>query len=182
MRAASARLRTPLRRDSIPDVCLSENKDTPVLLECLPSAEFTRIHIPMLQFANEQIASRLANVMFQARRVAVVQDVESVHDLRVGIRRFSQSILAFSSLLPKAEVKRVRRQLNRMMDAAGEVRERDIALQFIDDAGVSPDDPLRSRIVSERALAERILVEKARRWSRASRSRKWRAALRLNAS
>lgn len=136
----------------------------------------------MLPFANEQISSRLANLMFQVRRVATVQDVESIHDLRVAIRRFSQSITAFSSLLPKQEVKRIRKRLKTMMDAAGEVRERDITLQYLDNAGVALDDPLRGRIASERALAERILVEKTRRWNRTSRSRKWRAALRLNAS
>jgi len=136
----------------------------------------------MLQFANEQIASRLATLMFQVRRVAAVQDTESIHDLRVAIRRFSQSITAFSSLLPKQEVKRIRKRLKRMMDAAGEVRERDIALAYLENAGVSADDPLRGRIASERALAERILVDKTRRWNRTSRSRKWRAGLQLNAS
>jgi len=135
----------------------------------------------MLQFANEQIASRLGTLTFQVRRTAKVRDAESIHDLRVAIRRLSQSIMLFSTLLPKDEVKRIRRRLNGMMDAAAEVRERDIALQFLDEAGVSPDDPLRARILSERALAERALLDKANRWSRRNFSGKCRSALRLNA-
>jgi len=136
----------------------------------------------MLPFANEQIASRLARVMFQVRRVANVQDTESIHDLRVSVRRFMESVNTFSSLLPKQAATQVRKRLKRMMDTAREVRERDIALEHMDAVGVSADDPLRERISSERAIAERILVEKARRWSRTSLSRKWRVALRLNAS
>jgi CHAD domain-containing protein len=134
----------------------------------------------MLPYANEQIATRLGNLTFQARRTANVRDAESIHDLRVAIRRFTQSIVVFSSLLPKQEVKRIRKRLRRMMDAAGEVRDRDIALEFLDEAGVAPNDPLRARIVSERAVAEHSLIEKSQRWSTSNLSGKWRAALRLN--
>jgi len=134
----------------------------------------------MLQFANAQLASRLGQLTFQVRRTANVQDADSIHDLRVAIRRFSQSVVAFSSLLPKQETKKILKRLNRMMDAAGKVRDRDVALDFLDGAGVSGEDSLRARIINERAEAERDLVEKTRRWSRANLSGKWRSALRLH--
>ena len=134
----------------------------------------------MLEFANAQVAARLGALAFEVHRASQTQEAETIHDLRVAIRRFGQSLAVFSALLPKKESKKVRKQLRGIMDAAGAVRDRDIALEYLQDAGVSPQDPLWARISSERTLAERALVEKVRRWSQRNLSGKWRGALRLN--
>jgi len=134
----------------------------------------------MLSFANEQIASRLGKLAFQVSYTASVRNADAIHDLRVAIRRFSQSVTIFASLLPKQEAKRVRKRLRRIMEVAGQVRDCDIALEFLDEAGVPGDDALRAAIVAERTEHEKNLLDKIGRWSRSNVSAKWRSALRLN--
>jgi CHAD domain-containing protein len=132
------------------------------------------------EFALEQISPRLGWLTFQVASVARNPDAEAVHDLRVAVRRFDQSLKVFSSLLPAAETKRIRKRLRRVMDAAGRTRDCDIALEFLAQAGIPKKDGLAEGIVKERGLASRRLVLDARRLHRANFSAKWRAALRLN--
>ena len=134
----------------------------------------------IFHFANEQTATRLGKLAFQVVTAAKSMDADAVHDLRVAIRRFNQSLTVFSSLFPKQESKKIRKRLDRIMEVAGEIRDRDIALEFLAEAGVKPQDPLWARIASERTLAERTLAEKVKRWNSANYSAKWRSALQLN--
>ena len=64
--------------------------------------------------------------------------------------------------------------------ATGELRDRDIALDFVAEAGAKPADPLRARLASERKLAERNLSEIIKPLIRGNFSAKWRSALHLN--
>ena len=141
------------------------------------------VHSSNIQhYANEQISARLGKLAFQSRASAQSLKASSIHDLRVAIRRFNQSLEVFASLLPKKEAKKIRKRLQILMDAAGEIRDRDIALEFLAKAGVKPADPLRARLASERKLAERNLAEKIKLWNRSNFSAKWRSALQLNLS
>ena len=106
-------------------------------------------------YSREDISNRLGNVAFEVRSAAAKPDAETVHDLRVAIRRLGQSLLVFSALLPKAETKRIRRRLRKVLDLAGAVRDVDIALEFLDGAGVPKGDPLRRRLLKDRKKAEK---------------------------
>ena len=131
-------------------------------------------------YANQQASARLGKLAFQVQAAAESMDADAVHDLRVAIRRFNQSLTVFASLYPKREAKKIRKRLRRVMEVAGEIRDRDIALEVLAEAGVKPEDPLSARIASERRLAEHALAEKVKRWNRANFSAKWRSALQLN--
>lgn len=136
----------------------------------------------MLQFANDQIAARLGKLAFEVRRASKARDAEAIHDLRVAIRRFTQSLTVFGSLVPERDAAKIHKRLGRIMDDAGRIRDRDIAIEFLREAGVPPDHPLWKRLSRERAAAERDLLDRIERWNQKNVSGKWRAALRLNVS
>ena len=73
----------------------------------------------------------IGKLAFEVLNTVRTADAETVHDLRVAIRRFNQSVAVFGSLLPKREVKRIRKRLRRVMESAGAIRDRDIALEFL---------------------------------------------------
>lgn len=130
-------------------------------------------------FARDQVSSRLGTLVFAVRRASEKPDAEAIHDLRVAIRRLLQGLTIFSSLFPPGELKRVERRLKRTLDAAGAVRDRDIALELIEAASLSDSGPLASRIVAEREKLERKLEKRIVKWNRDDFSARWRAGLGL---
>lgn len=65
------------------------------------------------------------------------------------------------------------------MDLAAEVRNRDIALELLQQTGTNPDVRISSRLSAERKQAEQELAALLRRWGSREFSAKWRARLRL---
>lgn len=131
-------------------------------------------------YARQQISARLGRLAFEVHRAARTMDVDAVHDLRVAIRRFSQSLAIFASLLPKRPVKKVRKRLKRIRDAAGRVRDLDIALALVTAQGLDPAGPIASRLAAAREQAKPALTEELRRFAASNLSEKWRLALGLD--
>jgi CHAD domain-containing protein len=67
------------------------------------------------------------------------------------------------------------------MEAAGRVRDRDIAIQLLAEAGIPPRAATATRLAAERRKASRELLLEIRRWKSRSFSRKWRSRLELSA-
>jgi hypothetical protein len=65
------------------------------------------------------------------------------------------------------------------MDRAGEVRNRDIALQLLTDAGVPAGAAAAGTLGRERRCAEEQLVAALKRFERRNSARTWRARLEL---
>jgi CHAD domain-containing protein len=108
---------------------------------------------------------------FQAGRTFLLKDADTIHDLRVSIRRLTEW------LLPREKAKRVGRKLDALMDLASEVRTRDIALMLLRKAAIPAGSPLVSTLAQERDGAVRVLREALRRWSRRGFHRRWRSRL-----
>ncbi len=68
----------------------------------------------MSTYAAEQASILLGRFVFRASRVAKLADADSVHNLRVAIRRLSQCLRAFGPFFPAGECRKVRRRLRRM--------------------------------------------------------------------
>jgi len=130
-------------------------------------------------FARRQLALRLEELSRQMEAALARREKKTVHDLRVAIRRFSEALKVFRSLLPEAEAKRIRKRLGKVMDAAAEVRDRDIALQFCKKAGLSEDDALWRRLARDRAKAERRLGRRIRKLHQAGLLPQWKDLLGL---
>ena len=133
----------------------------------------------MRQYAAEQVQGRLDGFSQALAHASEQPDEEAIHDLRVSIRRLSQCLRTFADLLPRAVVQRVRAKLRRIMDAAGDVRNRDIALQLLEAAQIEKSETLAQQLRQEREAAQQKLVEMLQRRQRKGAAQKWQAKLQL---
>jgi hypothetical protein len=92
------------------------------------------------------------------------------------VRRFSQGLRLFADFFPKWEVKKIRRMLKRVMRVSSAIRDRDVTLDFLKEAGHTTH---QSRLEKERLAYQRQFSELLRRWSARDFSTKWRNGLSL---
>ena len=134
----------------------------------------------MREYVRLQTAILLRRLTFQISRTARSgKDPGAVHDLRVSIRRLSRCLRVFADFYPDGSRKKIRKDLTELMRSAGQVRDRDVVLALLAEAGVARRGAIAARLEAERKLAARELQLETRRWKRASFSRKWRTALGL---
>ena len=133
----------------------------------------------MREYVRLQTAILLRRFAFQVNRAARSGDADSIHDLRVAIRRLSRCLGVFSQFYPGRSWKKIRRELADLMDAAGAVRDRDIALELLAAAGIPKSAAIVTRLQEERRKAGEELLLEIRRWKGRSFSRKWRIRLDL---
>ena len=106
--------------------------------------------MPPARFAEVSLAARLNKLVEQAQRCFASPDPDAVHDLRVAIRRFSQALRIFKTLLDAKAVKQMRRALKRVMDAAAVVRDLDVGIERLIAEGVPEEHALLEEMRSER--------------------------------
>lgn len=114
----------------------------------------------MEAFAMRRSSELLDDAVFAMHDALRLHSVESVHRMRVSIRRFQQALRVWEQYYPKSGHKLVRKRLRKAMRAAGEVRNLDIALGLVRraDVGVSELQVLRIRAKNDlRELLERML-------------------------
>lgn len=133
----------------------------------------------MCNYANEQLSGRLTRLAFEVRRTARNRRPDDVHDLRVSIRRFLQCLDAFRDCFPTRAAKKCRRRLRSIMQLAAAVRDCDITIALVSEAGAGSRSALVGWLAETRATAVEALVEELRRLTRREFSRRWRDALEL---
>jgi len=134
----------------------------------------------MREYVRTQSAMLLRRLAFQISRTARSgKDPGAVHDLRVAIRRLSRCLRVFADFYPDGSWKKIRKELAELMRRAGQVRDRDVVLSLLAEAGAARRGAIVARLEAERKLAARELQVETRRWKRRSFSRKWRTALGL---
>jgi CHAD domain-containing protein len=133
----------------------------------------------MRQYALDQTAILLHKFTAQLKHSETAADPDSIHDLRVSIRRLSRCLRVFSQFYPAGSWKRIRRRLSGLMHAAGAVRDCDIALELLAEAGVPPRAAIVRQVRAQRSDAARNLAAELRRWKKREYPRKWRERLKL---
>ena len=133
----------------------------------------------MRDYARLQAAVLLRRLAFQVDRAAKLGDAGSVHDLRVAIRRFSRCLRVFAQFFPGGGGKKIRREMADLMDAAGTVRDCDMALALLAEAGIQGRAGIVPQLTAKRRKASRELFRKIRRLQNSNFSRKWRSRLEL---
>ena len=131
----------------------------------------------MRKFVSSQTGILLRRFASQVSRTAKEGDAEAIHNLRVSIRRLRRCLQVFSAFYPGRSWKKIRRRLADLMDAAGEVRDRDIALEMLAAAGISPRAAVVMQLEGERRQAGRTLQVDLDRWKERDFARKWRKEL-----
>ena len=118
----------------------------------------------MREYVCLQTGILLRSLASQVNRTARTGDAESIHDLRVAVRRLSRCLRVFAQFYPGRSWKQMRRRMADLMDACGSVRDRDIAIGLLETAGVPAASPLVRRLDEERRAANRELRRELRRW------------------
>lgn len=122
------------------------------------------------EFAREQTGKLLQRLIEFAEQAADDPTEDSVHDLRVTIRRFKAAMRVFRPMFDHREVKKIKRKLDIVMDAAGGVRDRDIALELLAKAGIPEQSPLvqefhRQRVDARKTLQQAASTMVSKKWS-----------------
>jgi len=133
----------------------------------------------MREYVRLQTAILLRRLAYQVGRAARSGDAETIHDLRVAIRRFSRCLRVFSKYYPGNSWKKIRSRLRELMQCAGTVRDIDIALELMRAAGLEDNAGLASRLKADRQRAHRELLQEIRRWKTRGFSKQWRGRLDL---
>ncbi len=132
----------------------------------------TSIH----DYAVEQMNRLLTRLAYQVHRAAKKPGPDEIHDLRVSVRRFSQGLQLFADFFPQREVKKIRGMLKSLMRLSSAIRDRDITLEFLAEAGHVTHRP---RVEKERGAYQRQFCEMLLLWSAQDFSAKWRSGLSL---
>jgi len=135
--------------------------------------------ISMQKYALDQAATLLGRLAFQVNQVSKQPDPEPIHNMRISIRRFNECLRVWNQFLPGHSTKKIRRRMRNIMDLAAEVRNRDIALELLKQAGVASRSRLAVTLAQEREQAKKELQRVVRRWSKRNFSQKWRTKLNL---
>src|SRR6202050_5671452 len=133
----------------------------------------------MKQFAHSQVSMLLRRLAAQVKRTGEVDDADSVHDLRVAIRRLSRALRSFAQFFPGKSWKRIRKELSNLMDPAAAVRDNDVALELIENAGAAKRARVALTLQARRRKAEAQLREELQSWLGRGFARQWREALEL---
>ena len=131
-------------------------------------------------FASESVTKLLDRLAYQVNRTVHTANVEAVHDLRVSIRRFAQSLYLFKAAFAAKEVRKIRGRLNELMDLTNGPRDCDVAAALLGKGKLQVAPALEQAIRERRKESLRSLVPALRRWSARDSSSKWRAALTPN--
>jgi CHAD domain-containing protein len=135
----------------------------------------------MRDYVRLQTAILLRRLAYEVSRAAKSGDAESIHDLRVAIRRFSRCLRVFAQFYPGSSWKKIRRRLSGLMAAAGVVRDLDIAMELLTSAGAGDNRQLLSKLKEKRRQGHRELLREVQHWNTQGFSKKWRGALGLSA-
>ena len=129
------------------------------------------------RYARERASTLLRRLAYRMNRAARLRDADSIHDLRVAIRRFEQCLQIFNQFFPGH--KKIHRRLHKIMQLSGEVRNRDIALDLLKQAGQTAHSALAERLRCERKDFQAELLATFDQWGERDVFRKWGSRLGL---
>src|SRR5258708_37494311 len=117
-----------------------ENRELETATAKMPTSPETR------KFAAEHAQKLLGQLAFEINRVAKSRDPDSVHDLRVSLPRFSQTLHLFKDCFPGRKMHKMELRVRRVMRSADELRNFDTTLRLLSKARRSGSSALRSKL------------------------------------
>jgi len=134
----------------------------------------------MRDYARQQTARLLSRLGVAVNRAARDGSADSIHDIRVAMRRLSRCLRVFAPFYPDRSWKKIRRRIAALMAAAGAVRDCDIAIELVGRAGIVKRNILVARLTAQRRKTGQELLLEVRRWKRRNYTAQWRARLELS--
>lgn len=130
--------------------------------------------------AESKARERLRALSASLRRAAKHPgQAESIHRLRVAIRRFTQVLRVFGKQFEHH--RKMRRGLRGIMDLCGAARDCDVALDVLEASGAPAEPALKSRLKRRRVRAERQLAKLLQDGELRASMRHWRGWLKAKA-
>lgn len=136
----------------------------------------------MRDYARQQTAMLLDRLAAVLDRAARSGDADSIHDIRVAMRRLSRCLRAFAPFYANKSWKKIRRRIAGLMAAAGAVRDCDIAIELVGQAGIAAQNVMVAQLAAQRRKSGRYLLLEIRRWKSRDFPRLWRDRLELQAT
>jgi CHAD domain-containing protein len=90
------------------------------------------------EFAVQQATELLEGLSKEMGEAAKHPDPDAIHDVRVAIRRLRQCLDVFSSVFPARAAEKIDKRLAKILDAAGELRNLDIAIELLKSSAAGP--------------------------------------------
>ncbi len=106
----------------------------------------------------QRASELLDNVAREMHKAHKNPDAGAIHDVRVAIRRLRQCLDVFAPMFPRRASAKADRRARKVLKAAGEVRNFDIAAELIKKAGISRAQPLIEALRQNRGKAEKHLA------------------------
>jgi CHAD domain-containing protein len=129
--------------------------------------------LTLVEYAQATIGALIDQVAEQSLQAARDASEEPIHDLRVAIRRLSETLRVFEDVCPGGAAADVRKDLKQAMRLAGVIRNHDIALELANKAKVS----LHASFEQDRAHAVSSLGEVLVKWNQVTIFEIWRTQL-----
>ncbi len=125
----------------------------------------------MLELSMKALAQLLDDLAGCVRRTVESADMDSVHHLRVSVRRASEGLRLLGDEIPDA--KRLRREVNKIRQRAGAVRDRDVTRNLLLRHRLPANDPACIYLQGQRDLAATQLQAFLEKQIRRKRPDRW---------
>jgi CHAD domain-containing protein len=129
------------------------------------------------EFVTGQSSRLLEKLASQVNTALHSRDADSVHDVRVAVRRFAQAVAVFKPYFHSRQRQKIRRELKEIMGHAGEVRDRDIAIGLLAETKATEAAALETKFRVQRDEAEAVLLAVLRKWKAKGSPARWRDKL-----
>jgi CHAD domain-containing protein len=133
-------------------------------------------------FACRTLSERLDKLDKEWASCADKLDADAVHDIRVALRRFGETLRLFKKHFSSVERSQVRTELRGIMRLTGNLRNTDITLASFTDTDIPVRDQIKLIMQNARATAEAALAAALAVGHRTDFAGRWRRALRLHES
>lgn len=104
----------------------------------------------MKNYVRQQTDLKIDRVLAELDRTRQQPGEEAIHDLRVSIRRLAQALRLFGELLGAKRARKLRNRLRPVLKAAGEARNRDVALLILKEANIPDTGDVVAAIETDR--------------------------------
>jgi CHAD domain-containing protein len=131
-------------------------------------------------FASNIVTRLLERLAYRVNAAVHRHDEDSIHELRVATRRFTQSLTIFKDLYHAKDLKKIRRRLKNLMDLSSAVRDCDVAGELLKQSELPGAAAIQKPLGARRKEAVRMLLPNLRAWAARRTTSKWRAALTPN--
>ena len=81
--------------------------------------------------ARQALLLQFQKMMDNAAGTRAGEDIEALHDMRVGSRRLRAALSIFAKVFPKSEYQKLDKQVGDITDALGAVRDLDVQLDYL---------------------------------------------------